>query len=188
MKICIDAGHGGHDPGAVNTREQYLPEKTIALQVAKQLASDLKRAGHEVKLTRDKDVFIELQERCNISNRFDADLFVSIHCNAAVATSASGFEVLHAVNSPNGKKAAKAVLDQIAVVFPTAKNRGLMPSESPRYPRWIRVLHKTNSPAILVELGFISNKNEGALLQRPESWTKFCAAITKGVQTFFASK
>lgn len=185
MKICIDAGHGGKDPGAVNTAHQYLPEKTIALKVAELLAEDLKCAGHTVQLTRNRDIFVELQERCNISNRFGADLFVSIHCNAAESTQAAGFEVLHAVNSSKGKKAATLILNQFALEFPTMKNRGLMPSKSTRYPRWIRVLHKTNAPSVLIELGFISNKVEGAFIQKPENWKRFSRSIVKAIQDFF---
>ncbi|MFM8449374.1 MAG: N-acetylmuramoyl-L-alanine amidase, partial [Haliscomenobacter sp.] len=84
--IVIDAGHGGHDPGCLGA---VAREKNITLRIALQLAEVL-RAQHpqlKVVLTRDKDVFIPLYERAAIANRNDADLFISIHCNAMPGSS-----------------------------------------------------------------------------------------------------
>lgn len=84
--IVIDAGHGGHDPGCLGV---VAREKNITLRIALQLAEVL-RAQHpqlKVVLTRDKDVFIPLYERAAIANRNDADLFISIHCNAMPGSS-----------------------------------------------------------------------------------------------------
>lgn len=80
-KIVIDAGHGGKDSGAVGNG---LYEKNITLILAKYVQSYLEDnyTGHEVKLTRSTDVFVELSERANIANKFDADVFISNHVNA----------------------------------------------------------------------------------------------------------
>ncbi len=79
--IAIDAGHGGHDPGAIG--RSGLKEKTITLDIAKRLAALVKdRLGCKVVMTRDTDVFIPLDQRPFIAKSHDADLFVSIHVNA----------------------------------------------------------------------------------------------------------
>jgi N-acetylmuramoyl-L-alanine amidase len=81
-RVVIDAGHGGKDPGAMGT---YSKEKDIALTVALQVGKYVEEnlAGVEVIYTRKTDVFLDLKERSNIANRNRADLFISIHCNAA---------------------------------------------------------------------------------------------------------
>jgi len=90
-RIVIDAGHGGHDPGAVGPRKLYEKDVVldIALKVRKILMAD---PLNEVLLTRDKDVFIPLEERTSIANRKNADLFVSIHANASQNRQARGIE------------------------------------------------------------------------------------------------
>jgi N-acetylmuramoyl-L-alanine amidase len=89
--IAIDAGHGGHDPGAIG--RSGLKEKTITLDVAKRLAALVKeRLGCNVVMTRDRDVFIPLEERPAIAKTKGADLFVSIHVNANRKRKARGIE------------------------------------------------------------------------------------------------
>lgn len=78
--ICIDAGHGGTDPGAVNGRYK---ESEATLGIANKIADKLKAKGHRVVLTRTKDQALLLQQRCDISNAAKADAFISIHCNSA---------------------------------------------------------------------------------------------------------
>jgi len=91
MRIVIDPGHGGKDPGAV--RRQSASEKDINLHIAKDLYAGLKKQGYDVKMTRDGDYFLALNERSKLANDFNADLFVSIHVNTAPRTSAQGLEV-----------------------------------------------------------------------------------------------
>lgn len=89
--IAIDAGHGGHDPGAIS--KNGLKEKDITLDIAKRLSVLVKeRLGCEVVMTRDKDVFIPLEERPFIAKSKRADLFVSIHVNANRKRKAKGIE------------------------------------------------------------------------------------------------
>ena len=90
-RIVIDAGHGGHDPGAVGPNKLY--EKDVVLDIAVKLKKILSAdPGNEVYLTREKDVFIPLEERTAIANRKNADLFVSIHANASPRKQAKGVE------------------------------------------------------------------------------------------------
>lgn len=91
--VVIDAGHGGHDTGAVGLKMK-VQEKNLNLTVAKQLAEKIRTNYPEVKvvLTRDSDVFLPLQQRADIANKHHADLFISIHTNAAENRNAQGAE------------------------------------------------------------------------------------------------
>ena len=80
FKIVIDAGHGGKDPGRPN--KSGIKEKDIVLNIALDLGKKLENSGNEVIYTRKKDIFLTLRQRANIANEADADLFISIHCNA----------------------------------------------------------------------------------------------------------
>ena len=105
-RIVIDPGHGGHDPGA---RANGLSEADIVLDVAQRVATLLREhRGIDVVLTRDRNVFIPLEERTAMANRAGADLFVSIHANASRSTSASGVEtyVLNFASNPAAEEVA----------------------------------------------------------------------------------
>ncbi|HVO32507.1 MAG TPA: N-acetylmuramoyl-L-alanine amidase, partial [Elusimicrobiota bacterium] len=91
-RVVIDPGHGGKDPGAVGARG--IEEKTLNLKMAQILADALRdRLGYEVLLTRTDDSFIPLEQRAQLANRYNADLFISIHCNASLSSKLRGFEV-----------------------------------------------------------------------------------------------
>ncbi len=93
-RIVIDAGHGGHDPGAIGVNKIY--EKHIALNIARAVAGKLReRLGVETVLTRDNDTFIELEGRPGIARAKRGDLFISIHANAAASPNAFGIETYH---------------------------------------------------------------------------------------------
>lgn len=106
-RIVVDAGHGGKDPGAIGP--SGLKEKNITLALAKLLKTELERElGCQVILTRDRDVFIPLEERTAIANKVGADLFISIHANASHNKSAYGVETYYLNFSKNDKAAAVA--------------------------------------------------------------------------------
>ncbi len=92
-KIVIDAGHGGNDPGAVG--RSGLKEKNVNLDIARRLSDLLRAEGVQTVLTRSTDRFISLSARVNIANRSGADLFISIHSNAARSSALCGFEVFY---------------------------------------------------------------------------------------------
>ncbi|TRO84015.1 AMIN domain-containing protein [Desulfuromonas acetexigens] len=106
-RIVVDAGHGGKDPGAIGP--SGLQEKNITLAMAKLLKTELERElGCQVILTRDRDVFIPLEERTAIANKVGADLFISVHANASHNKSAYGVETYYLNFSKNDKAAAVA--------------------------------------------------------------------------------
>lgn len=92
-KIVIDPGHGGKDPGAIGVN--VIKEKDITLTVAKQLADLLKEDGFAVYLTRDKDIYLSLEERTAIANSLEADLFISIHVNSSRNRRLRGIETYY---------------------------------------------------------------------------------------------
>ncbi len=106
-RIVVDAGHGGKDPGAIGPGG--TKEKDVTLALAKKLARELEtRLGCEVILTRDRDIFIPLEERTAIANRLNADLFISIHANASPNRKAYGIETYYLNFSKNKDAVAVA--------------------------------------------------------------------------------
>lgn len=90
--VCLDAGHGGKDPGCLGPKGNR--EGKVTLKIILELGRILKEQHPDLKIvyTRDTDTFVELNERANIANRNKADLFISVHCNAAANKNASGTE------------------------------------------------------------------------------------------------
>ncbi len=106
-RIVVDAGHGGKDPGAIGPHGTQ--EKDVTLALARVLAARLKKEfGCQVILTRDKDVYLALEERTALANRIGADLFISIHANASTNRSVRGVEIYYLNFSKNDKAAAVA--------------------------------------------------------------------------------
>lgn len=101
--VVIDPGHGGKDPGAVS-KDRKVYEKNITLDIATKLATRIREEYPDIKvvMTRSSDTFPELQQRATIANNANADLFISIHINAAASTSASGFSV-HVLGQSSNK-------------------------------------------------------------------------------------
>ena len=109
--ICIDAGHGGKDPGAC---AGGVREKDIALDVAKKIRAHLQAVGYGVILTREQDKFVSLGNRAAEANMWGADLFVSVHCNSAPNSSANGMEVyVHTSRGADSTRAAHAIYDRL---------------------------------------------------------------------------
>ncbi|MBO4441382.1 N-acetylmuramoyl-L-alanine amidase [bacterium] len=97
--IVIDPGHGGKDPGTVKGK---VYEKDIVLKLAKKIRDVSKKyKGIEVRLTRDRDIFLELAERAKIANRLDGDLFISLHVNSFKDQTTGGMELYHLDNTRN---------------------------------------------------------------------------------------
>ena len=153
-KIYIDAGHGGVQPGAVNGKRK---ESDDVLRMALKVQELLKGQDCEVRLSRTKDVDVEINDRCKDANKWGADYFLSIHRNAA-SESATGNEiwVYSKATSDNSAK-AKKILDAVCKVD-GLKNRGLKKG-APSYTDY-GVNRDTNMHSALIELGFISNSKD----------------------------
>jgi N-acetylmuramoyl-L-alanine amidase len=148
--VVVDAGHGGKDNGAF--RRFGGAEKNATLDVATRLAAKLRESQFHVVMTRSGDVFIPLDERAAISNRQSNAVFVSVHFNDSGRRGIRGFETYY--HSAVARDLAYRIQQQL-MTLPGAVNRGVKTAN-------FRVLRKAAYPAVLVECGFLSNRNEGA--------------------------
>jgi N-acetylmuramoyl-L-alanine amidase len=169
MKICVDPGHGGSDPGAQGPTK--LDESKVNLDVSKFVCEHLKESGYDVKLTRSTEIYIALSDRCEIANEWGADWFVSIHCNSD-GPSAVGIETLYKSNA--GKDLAVVV--QSALIAATGDV-----DRSVKYRDNLYVLNGTSMPAILVEIGFISHPETEKKLRTKDYNVIIAKAIVDGI-------
>ena len=217
--ILIDAGHGGKDPGAlktykVNGKDVTIKEKDINLKVAKLLGERLKTAypDKQIILTRDKDVFLTLQERTEIANNVkvkedEAVLFISVHVNSSLNKTSSGYEVWYL--SPGYRR---TVLDKSSTddnsLFPILNSMleeeyttesimiakfimdGLQSqigdqskARGIKAEEWF-VVKNSNMPSVLIELGFVSNEKEALLLNNDTYLKKAALGIYNGIAAF----
>lgn len=186
MIICIDCGHGGSDPGSEN-KTKGLRECDIALIVGVITRRYLEAVGYTVIMTRESDQDVgypyaslveELQPRCDIANRAEADVLISIHCNAFNGI-AEGTETFHYDGSENGKILAEYVQNQI-IGLGDLIDRGV--KNTPLY-----MTKHPNAVAILVELAFIDGPDDSVKLEDPVWQDKFSAAIARGLTDYVAS-
>lgn len=169
--VVIDAGHGGKDSGAVNGGKY---EKAVALATAKLLKTELEKNGFRTLLTRDSDIFLELSERCRISNNAGADIFISIHCNSATNKTAEGIETWRYSKVGQITKALAENVQKRMIDVTGARNRGVKEGN-------LYVVKNTKAPAILVEMGFISNAEESVKLFKTYYQSSIAKAICQGV-------
>ena len=171
-KICIDAGHGGTDPGACNGA---LYEKNVVLDIAIHLEKLLRDAGHETFMTRVNDVFETPARKALKANNTKADFFVSIHCNAAENPQAHGTETLVYELKGEEGKLGREIQKSLVETLKTA-DRGVKSRKD------LIVLNSTSMPAVLVETAFISNPDERAILISADKRKTIAKAIFVGVQ------
>lgn len=168
--ICIDPGHGGSDPGACAGGER---EKDIALKVAKLIGGKL--AGYNIVYTRNGDTYPTLSERAALANTAKADLFVSVHCNSATNMQANGVEVYTHTSQSDGAVAAASAIYKRLLAASGMAGRGIKAAN-------YAVLRETKMPAVLVELGFISNDADRAKLTAADWQEKAAAAIAGAIK------
>lgn len=220
--VALDAGHGDHDFGAVY--HGHI-EKNISLAVVLKVGKILeKNPGIEVIYTRKTDVFVDLIERANIANRANANVFVSIHCNANKNTSADGSEtyVMGLAKNASNLEAAKKE-NQVITLEKDYKQKyegydpkspesmitmGIVQEEFlgqsidlagaiqnqfidqlGKKSRGVKqapfmVLHKAYMPRVLVEMGFISNREEGARLDSEDGQEEIAQAIANAIISY----
>ena len=188
MKVVIDPGHAGRniDPGAVNG-STGLQEADVALVISRQVASYLLNVGYEVKLTRtewEQEETDDLSYRTALANDWGADIFISLHCNSAANESAEGYEVWTSPGQTEGDRLATCIYKQIAAEFPDRAGRTDYSDGDPDNESRFYVLVYTDAPACLVEMAFISNDEEAALLANAAWWDRYARAIARGVTDY----
>lgn len=171
MKIFLNPGHGGKDPGTVSA--SGIKEAEVCRKVAEILEARLKLNGYPVQLFQEKNGLADISEA---ENKSGATLFISIHCNGVLDKSANGVEVYHHPHSAKGKELAK-IMQKELVKASGFRDRGVK-SEN------FYVLRKTKAPAILIELGFLSNPKEEKMIS--ENPKLFADAIWEGIKVYKA--
>lgn len=207
--IIIDPGHGGKDPGAVGRAGQ---EKRIVLGISKMLRDLLVEKGYHVRMTRETDVYIPLENRAQFATKGQGDLFVSIHANSSHSTGASGIETYYlalasdesaritAARENAGANYSIQALDKlVADILKESKS-----SESRSLAEFIQeqlvastgarnrgvkhapfvVLIGTKVPSVLIEIGFLSNSTEGRKLVTKAYQRKIVRAIAEGIERY----
>jgi len=173
--VVIDPGHGGKDPGATSVLGYY--EKGVNLAVALDVARLLEQRGLRVTMTRTDDYYVELEDRAAIANNIDADLFVSIHADSFPKNTRRGFTIYIAnAASSSSRRAASAIARSMS-------GTGLNSFGVQRAN--YHVLTATRGPAVLVELGYLSNRREAALLRSASFQNRLAHAVAEGICDYF---
>ena len=170
--VVIDPGHGGGDHGAIRGG---ISEKDITLDVSKRVRDLLEKKGYEVFMTREIDETVSLQERVEISENLVPDMFVSIHVNSSNSDSPNGLETHY--YKDNSLILAKTVHASM-LNHVQANNRGLFKSK-------FYVINHTTAPAILLEIGFMSNPIERVQLITDFRKQATAKAIAEGIDDYF---
>lgn len=179
-KIIIDAGHGGKDTGAIGPTK--FKEKDANLATALLVKAELEKAGAIVTLTRDTDIFLELSERTTIANSSDYDAFISIHSDSFSSTSkgtTTYYNTSVNFNGPKSKQLAGFVQKDLIGAVNTV-SRGTKEQD-------FYVNRMNELPSILVELAYISNPKEEALLKSTSFQKNAAVGIRKGLEDYFSN-
>lgn len=219
--VVIDAGHGGHDPGAISPHGG-TKEKTLTLAVAKRIRADLLASGRvRVALTRETDTFLVLRDRTTIARNLKAQLFISVHADSAgqTATGASIYtlsevasdreaqalalrenkaDILNGVNLSGEDAAVTSILVDLAqretmeasVAFAQLMRReaaGLVPFHAGGLRMaGLAVLKAPDMPAILLELGYLTNATDANRLRSQDGQRAIARAVRRAVEIHFA--
>lgn len=174
MRICLDPGHGGDDLGAIGREPFELQEKDLVLALARKLEAEIENHGWEVIATRRQDRTLALDARAAFANRYEANLYVSLHANAAAVPEAEGMEVFYFPGSRPGRTVALHVLDRLLHHFPDHRNRGVKTAN-------FTVLRRTAMPAVLVEHEFLTNPSQLRFLADPCNQERLAQAVFEGI-------
>lgn len=173
LTIVVDAGHGGNDHGTTGVRG--TEEKDMTLQTASLLASKLSAAGANIIMTRESDQYIDLRKRVSVAHQHNADAFISIHYDATDDNSISGFTTYY-MNS-NQQQLAETVHAALSEKI-ELRNRGAQPGN-------YLVLRENRQPAILLELGYLSNPSEERTILKSQFREQATNGIYNGMIDYF---
>lgn len=182
-RVMIDPGHGGKDPGAVS-KIHNIKEKDVNLSVAKYLELEALRGDYlfETHTTRTGDSYRSLPNRCWQSEYWHVNAFLSIHCNARPLRGKEGIEieVYHAVGSIPGSEFANITL---GLLLSEVEKKTKVISRGVK-ERGFYVLKHTSMPAILVELGFLSDPEEAVILADKKNQRIMAKAMVEATELF----
>ena len=191
--VYLDAGHGGYDPGA-----SYfgISEKSLTLAIQSRVKAKLEAEGYQVVTTRTSDTYVDLTDRSRAANASESDIFVSIHINASGSSAAQGIETYyyqpyaeypsrinatyHANPTRLSMSDTLANAIQSSLINATgAQNQGVK-------RQTFAILRETTAPAVLLELGFLSNPQEAARLNTSAYQETLANAIVAGIKRYYS--
>ena len=212
--VIIDPGHGGKDPGAISNSQVY--EKSVVLELSLMLRDLLVSRGYDVRLTRDSDIYLPLRERTRKATMQGADLFISIHANAAANAGASGVETYYLALASDETAQRTAARENSGAGYGIKELDKLVTKilkesksvESRRLAQYIQtelvdatntisrgvkhapfvVLIGTKVPAVLVEVGFLSHQEEARKLTNKTYKRNIAEAIARGIDRYVSSR
>ncbi len=222
--VVIDAGHGGHDPGAISPHGG-IREKNVTLAIAKKIRDRLASTGRiRVALTRENDKFLVLQDRFGIARKMKADLFISIHADAAGSHAANGAtvytlsevasdreaqklasrenkaDIINGINLGGADDNVSSILidltqretmnvsaDFAKILLREAKPNMRLRSNSHRFASFV-VLKAPDTPSILFETGYLTNKQDVEFLSTATGQSKIADSVTKAIQAHFSRR
>ena len=190
--VYLDAGHGGYDPGA-----SYfgISEKSLTLAIQSRVKAKLESEGYQVVTTRTSDTYVDLTDRSRAANASESDIFVSIHINASGSSAAQGIETYYyqpyaeypsRINATYHANPTRLSMSdtlsnaiQSSLINATgAQNQGVK-------RQTFAVLRETTAPAVLLELGFLSNPQEAARLNTSAYQETLANAIVAGIKSYY---
>ncbi len=218
--VVIDAGHGGHDPGAIGA--SGTREKDLTLALARSVRDELLAGGRvRVALTRDTDTFLVLQERAQVARSLKADLFISIHADSAPGSEASGATIYTLSEVASGRAAAayaarenradiingvdlgRETTDVSSILIDLAQRETM--NTSARFADLVRreartmpfrpayhqmagfaVLKAPDTPAILLEAGYLTNEQDAERLSSEEGRAEIARTLRRAIEIHFA--
>lgn len=192
--VVLDAGHGGHDGGAV---AGGTLEKKLALELTLRLREELLALGLRVKMTREADVFLPLEERAAIADQNEADVFVSLHLNTSASAEVSGIETYYTENkSLSAQRSLQSryglpggpIQDQrggwLAACLQRHACRSTQATDRGIKQRNYAVVSQTQVPAALVECGFLTHDQEATRLKQGDYQKRLTASLAAGIAEF----
>ena len=177
FRVVVDAGHGGKDPGAISTVAP-LQEKDVTLKLALLTGAALQRRGIGVLYTRTDDTYVPLQERAALAGRTGSSLLISLHLNSAPDSGVSGAEAWYG-SGPRDHDLAGALLSGIA----PAMREVSLALRGTRHGPSLAVL-QGGVPAALIEVGYVSNRREAALLLQPSYLARLAEGLAAGIARY----
>lgn len=179
ITVVVDPGHGDHDKGVCHFPSDLI-EKEINLDMAERLVRALEASGALVALTRTDDTFLDLDERAEIANNLNADLFISLHSNRIPRhPECFGAQTFYHPNSEPSKRLALIVQEELRGVDPENYRQAL--------PGDYRVLRRSTMPGVLVEVGFLTNARDRSLIATSKYRDDIAAAVVAGILRYVAA-
>jgi N-acetylmuramoyl-L-alanine amidase len=180
--IVIDIGHGGKDTGAIGISN--IQEKEVVLNIAKEILrfnKSLLNSKYDIYLTRYRDTLISLLDRSRLAKTLKADVFVSLHCNASHYFS-KGVEV-YVHNNYDNRNTRASILLGLSVLNENTQKLGFK-KRGVKFANFQMLRETTFCPAVLVELGFVTNKDEADYFLKPENRKAIALAILLGINNY----